>query len=78
MAQATPAAPATSATPLLMAMTKDGRMGFTLGLEQQKEPSYQVAYHMYIASGRRLSGVESVEQYLKHSLKKFTNYVMLT
>jgi len=34
----------------------------TLGPEQQKEPRYQVNYHMYPASGRRLSCTPSVER----------------
>ena len=29
--------------------------------EQQKEPSYKVTHHMYLASGRRLSYIPSVE-----------------
>jgi len=45
----------------------------TLGLEQQKEPRYKVAYHTYLASGRRLSYTLSVEhvvgwKYVKRSL----------
>ena len=44
-----------------------------LGPEQQKEPRYKVAYHTYLASGRRLSYTLSVERivdckYAKRSL----------
>ena len=44
-----------------------------LGPEQRKEPRYKVAYHTYLASGRRLSYTLSVERvvdckYVKRSL----------
>ena len=44
-----------------------------MGLEQQKEPRYQVTYHTYIASGGRLLYTPSFERvvswrYTKHSL----------
>ena len=44
-----------------------------LGPEQRKEPRYKVAYHMYLASGRRLSYTLSAEhvvdwKYAKRSL----------
>ena len=39
---------------------KDGRMGLIVR-GQQKEPRYKVAYHMYLASGRRLSYTPSIE-----------------
>ena len=44
-----------------------------LGPEQWKEPRYKVAYHTYLASGRRLPYTLSVEcvvgwKYAKHSL----------
>ena len=44
-----------------------------LGPDQRKEPNYQVAYHTYVASGRRLSYTLSIERvviwkYTKHSL----------
>ena len=43
-----------------------------MGLEQEKEPRYQVTYHTYLASGGRLAYTSSVEhvvgeRYAKHS-----------
>ena len=58
-----------------------------LGLEQQKEPRYKVAYHTYLASGRRLYYTLSVGhvvdcKYVKRSLfgkfLQLTDYVILT
>ena len=44
-----------------------------MGLEQEKEPRYQVTYHTYLASGGQLSYTPSAERvvrwrYVKHSL----------
>ena len=59
-----------------------------MGLEQEKEPRYQVTYSTYLATGGRLSYTPSVEcvigwRYVKHSLltlqiSPFYDYVMLT
>ena len=59
----------------------------TQGLKQDKEPTWQVTYRMYLASGGQLSytlsveRVESIKQYVKCSLftlTPFSNYVTLT
>ena len=59
-----------------------------MGLEQEKEPMYQVTYHTYLASGGRLSYTPSIERvvgwrYVKRILlilqiSPFFDYVMLT
>ena len=51
------------------------------GPEQRKEPRYQVTYHTYLASGRRLSYTPSVERvvglkYAKRSLLVLQNFAI--
>ena len=51
------------------------------GPEQRKEPRYQVTYHTYLASGRRLSYTRSVERvvglkYAKRSLLVLQNFAI--
>ena len=51
------------------------------GPEQRKEPRYQVTYHTYLASGRRLSYTPSVERvvglkYTKRTLLVLQNFTI--
>ena len=51
------------------------------GPERRKEPRYQVTYHTYLASGRRLSYTPSVERvvglkYAKSSLLALQNFAI--
>jgi len=70
---------------------KDGRKGVIVhgrtGPRTANKPIYQVTYHTYLASGRRLPYTPSINHvvgwyYAKHSLfcrfSPFSNYVMLT
>jgi len=41
-----------------------------LGPEQQKEPRYQVAYHVYLASGRWLSYTPSIKRVVSWTIRE--------